>query len=213
MDLASRIEQFEAVVNDDPSDQMAWFALGNALVEAERSREAATAYERVIALNSQMSRAYELAARQYISMDDKDRALPLLRQGWDVADQNGDLKVKSAVEDLFESIGEEPPKPPQVDPADLPEDAIICAKTKRPGSRMARPPFKGPIGEWIGANITQETFNDWIGQGTKVINELRLDLSRDEDEQTYDRYMWEFLKVPSELTGHEPEGLSQSFGN
>jgi Fe-S cluster biosynthesis and repair protein YggX len=211
MDLATRIEQFEAVVNDDPSDQMAWFALGNALTEAERHREAATAYERVIALNSQMSRAYELAARQYIAMGDNDNALPLLRQGWDIADQNGDLKVKSAVEDLFVELGEEPPKLPDIDPADLPDDAIICAKTKRPGSRMTRPPFKGPIGEWIAEHITQETFHEWIGQGTKVINELRLDLSRDEDEKTYDRYMWEYLNVPSELTGHVPDGTTQTF--
>lgn len=211
MDLATRIEQFEAVVNDDPSDQMAWFALGGALAEAERPREAATAFERVIALNSQMSRAYELAATQYITINEQDKATPLLQQGWDIADQNGDLKVKSAIEDIFTSLGLEPPKRPEIDPADLPEGAMICAKTKRPGTEMQRPPFKGQIGEWIHANITQETFNDWIGQGTKVINELRLDLSRDEDEQTYDRYMWEYLKVPSDITGYEPDGSTQQF--
>lgn len=211
MDLATRIEQFEAVVHEDPSDQMAWFALGNAFVEAERTREAATAFERVIALNSQMSRAYELAASQYVTLQDKDRAVPLLQQGWEIADQNGDLKVKSAIEGMFESLGLEVPKRPEIDPADLPEGAMICSKTKRPGTQMQRLPFKGEIGEWIAAHITQETFNEWIGQGTKVINELRLDLSRDEDEKTYDRYMWEYLRVPSEITGYVPDGSTQAF--
>jgi Fe-S cluster biosynthesis and repair protein YggX len=64
---------------------------------------------------------------------------------------------------------------------------------------MARPPFKGTIGEWIASNISKETFDDWIRQGTKVINELRLDLSREEDEAVYDQHMREFLGIDEEL--------------
>ena len=60
---------------------------------------------------------------------------------------------------------------------------------------MARPPFKGPVGQWIQENITEETFKTWIAQGTKVINELRLDLSREQDEATYDQHMREFLGI------------------
>jgi Fe-S cluster biosynthesis and repair protein YggX len=73
---------------------------------------------------------------------------------------------------------------------------------------MSRPPFKGPVGDWIGANISKETFEDWVAQGTKVINELRLDLSRDEDEAVYDAHMREFLGIDDELyerlTGNKP---------
>ena len=64
---------------------------------------------------------------------------------------------------------------------------------------MARPPFRGPIGEWIAANISKETFDQWIGQGTKVINELRLDMSRDEDAAQYDKYMEEYLGIDAAL--------------
>lgn len=61
------------------------------------------------------------------------------------------------------------------------------------------PPFKGAIGAWIQENISNETWNDWIGQGTKVINELRLDFSRDEDQETYERQMYEFLGIDDDL--------------
>ena len=44
-----------------------------------------------------------------------------------------------------------------------------------------------------------ETWADWIGQGTKVINELRLDLSSEESQDTYDRHMYEFLGIDDEL--------------
>ena len=60
-------------------------------------------------------------------------------------------------------------------------------------------PFRGPVGEWIRDNISAETWREWIGQGTKVINELRLDLSKDEDAATYDRYMHEFLGVTDDV--------------
>ncbi|MEN0021398.1 MAG: Fe(2+)-trafficking protein, partial [Planctomycetota bacterium] len=48
-------------------------------------------------------------------------------------------------------------------------------------------------------NVSSQTWDEWIGQGTKVINELRLDLSRDEDAEAYDRYMREFLEIDDEL--------------
>jgi Fe-S cluster biosynthesis and repair protein YggX len=59
--------------------------------------------------------------------------------------------------------------------------------------------MRGPIGEWIHANICQETWSEWIGQGTKVINEMRLDFSRVEDQETYERFMGEYLGVPEDV--------------
>ena len=64
---------------------------------------------------------------------------------------------------------------------------------------MDRPPFKGPVGEWISTNISNESFGEWIRQGTKVINELRLDLSREQDEAVYDAHMREYLGIDDEL--------------
>jgi Fe-S cluster biosynthesis and repair protein YggX len=54
------------------------------------------------------------------------------------------------------------------------------------------------VGEWIFENISSETFEEWIRQGTKVINELRLDLSRDEDSEKYDSFMRDYLGLDEE---------------
>jgi Fe-S cluster biosynthesis and repair protein YggX len=63
---------------------------------------------------------------------------------------------------------------------------------------MKKPPFRGVVGEWIFENISSETFEEWIRQGTKVINELRLDLSRDEDSEKYDSFMRDYLGLDEE---------------
>ncbi len=199
MDPSERIAQFEQLVQEDPGSDMGWFSLGGAYAEAGRHADAATAFERTIAINMNLSRAYQLAAEQYLAIDEVDKAKPLLEQGHEVASRNGDLKVKDAIAAHFEAIGLEAPREEVVDLSDLPEGTFVCRRTRRPGTQMERPPFRGPIGAWIQANIAAETWNDWIGQGTKVINELRLDLSRDEDAATYDRYMHEYLGITDEV--------------
>ena len=72
-------------------------------------------------------------------------------------------------------------------------------RTGQAGHKMSRPPFKGPVGAWIFEHISQETFDTWIKQGTKVINEMRLDLSRDQDADTYDKQMREYLGIDEEM--------------
>jgi Fe-S cluster biosynthesis and repair protein YggX len=59
--------------------------------------------------------------------------------------------------------------------------------------------MRGPIGAWIFENISSETWNDWIRQGTKVINEMRLDLSREDHAATYDQHMHEYLGIDDEV--------------
>jgi Fe-S cluster biosynthesis and repair protein YggX len=199
MDVADRIAQFEHLVQDDPSSDITHFSLGGAYAEAGRHQDAATSYERCIALNMNMSRAYHLAAEQYAALEEKDKAMRLLNDGYEVARRNGDMKVKEAMEQLFARLGEEPPKEEVIDIANLPEGSFVCTRSKRLGHKMDRPPFRGAVGAWIGENISKETWDEWIKQGTKVINELRLDLSKDEDGETYDRYMREYLGITDEL--------------
>ncbi len=59
--------------------------------------------------------------------------------------------------------------------------------------------MRGPVGRWIHEHIAAETWQEWIGQGTKIINELRLDFSRDEDQEVFDMHMCEFLGIDPEL--------------
>ncbi len=202
MDLDQRIAQFENMAQADPDNEMAHFSLASAYAQAERYEDAATSYLACTKASPEMSKAYQLASEMLIKTGDTDRAKETLLAGYDVAAKRGDLMPKRAMAALMEEQGIEIPK---VEGEDTTAEALeasgafLCQKSGRPGNQLDAPPFKGPVGEWIRDHISAETWHEWIGQGTKVINELRLDLSKDEDTETYDRYMHEFLGVPEDV--------------
>ena len=199
MDLTQRIAQFQNMAEADPTNEMAHYSLGNAYVQAERFRDAAECFIRCTELVPDMSKAFQLAADNLIKAGDEERAYRVLVQGYEVATLRGDLMPKRAMGELFQKIGRTPPEvagaPPEPVAGPTPDGSFVDSKTGRAGTKMTSPPFKGPVGKWISENISQETWRDWIGQGTKVINELRLDLSKDADTETYDRYMRDYLGI------------------
>lgn len=203
MDLEARIAQFENMASADPDNDMAHFSLGGAYQKAGRHAEAAASFRRCFELNPDMSKAYQLAAESLAEAGDADAAAEVATKGYTVAASKGDLLPRNAMGELLERLG----RPvPQLDEetrsaAERLEasGAFVCKRTGRPGSQLQSPPFRGPVGAWIRENISAETWRAWIGQGTKVINELRLDLSREEDAETYDRHMREYLGIDEEL--------------
>lgn len=202
MDLAARIAQFENMAKADPSNEMAHFSLGGAYVQAGRFEDAAKAYLDCAGASPEMSKAYQLAAENLVKTGDKTRAIEVLRKGYEVAAVRGDLMPKRSIAAMLQSLGQ---PVPEVANADTTAErleasgAFMCRKTGRPGHKLGRPPFKGAVGEWIFENISEQTWQEWIKQGTKVINELRLDLSREQDSDTYDRYMREYLGIDESL--------------
>lgn len=208
MDPIQRIAQFEAMVRPeaDPNNDMAWFSLGSAYKDAGRPADAAKAYIRCYELNGAMSKAYQLAGQALIEAGDKAKAGKVLTEGFKVASERGDRMPMKAMGDLLATLGLPLPEVAKAKapvtatsaPADL-GGAFVCRKTGRPGTKMARAPFRGPVGQWIFDNISRETWEAWIAQGTKVINELRLDLSNDEGASTYDRHMREYLGIDDEM--------------
>ena len=64
---------------------------------------------------------------------------------------------------------------------------------------LEEPPLPGAIGQWILEHVDVDTWNAWIGQGTKVINELRLDFSKVEDQKSFEGYMIDFLGIPNDV--------------
>lgn len=217
MDIAARIAQFENMAQADPENEMAHFSLGNAYITAGRPADAAQAFLRCTELAPGMSRAYQLAADALLKTGQKDRAAEVALRGYTIASERGDLMPKNGLAEMLKSLG----RPvPEIAPArksgggdvsllgggraaapsgPAPAGSFIDRRTGRPGTKMSKPPFKGRLGAWIGENISKETWDAWIGQGTKVINELRLDLSREQDEQVYDQHMREFLGIDDEL--------------
>ncbi len=200
MDINQRIAQFENMCREDPDNDMAHFSLAGAYNQAGRFDDAATHYLRCIELNPTMSKAYQLAGAALMACGKTDDAAEILKKGYIEASQRGDLMPRNAIAELLEQLGEELPQVETQDPREAHGDgAFVCKRTGRPGTQMSRPPFRGPVGEWIRENISKETFDAWIAQGTKVINELRLDLSREEDAEIYDQHMREFLGIDDDL--------------
>ena len=198
-----RIAQFEKMASADPTNEMAHFSLGKAYLDASRHAEAARSFERCVELAPDMSKAYQLGGQAMIGAAWTDRAVEFMNRGYETAARKGDLMPKNAIGELLRSIGREPPKlGAEVDAAAerlKASGSFICQRTGRPGNKLRSPPFKGVIGQWIFENISAETWKQWIGQGTKVINELRLDFSRDKDQETYDQHMREFLGIDAEV--------------
>jgi len=229
MDLEERIARFEALVAEDPENDMAYFSLGGAFNQAGQYEKAAAAYLRCTELSPSMSKAWQLAGTALMASQDTDRAAEVLTEGYKIAAERGDLMPQKAMGELLEKLGEPIPEVEtnSTSPAaHAPDGGFVCRKTGQPGTKMDRPPFRGPIGEWIQANITNETFHDlWLPTGTKVINELRLDLTRDADGAVFDHAMRAFLGLDSatyeRLTGNPPpaidaqsrEMVERMFGN
>ncbi len=212
MDVSQRIAQFEAMVRPeaDPNNDMAWFSLAGAYAQAGRHADAAKAYLRCAELNPDMSKAYQLAGAALVADGNPERAGEVLTKGYEVAARRGDFMPRKAIGEMLEKLGLPVPQVAGAPAAAAPAGSFVCRKTGRAGTKMARPPFSGPVGKWIAENISQETFKDWIAQGTKVINELRLDLSREHDSDTYDQHMREFLGIDeavyADLTGKTVTG-------
>jgi len=198
-ELNEKIARFEHMAAADPDNEMAHFSLGSAYQQAGRHAEAAKSFEKCLALNAEMSKAYQMAGEAMIAAGWADKAVQVLNKGYEVAARKGDQMPKQAIVALLEKIGRKPPVIAGADAgAEVKGCAFICQRTGRPGTKLPDPPMRGPLGKWIQENISAETWKQWIGQGTKVINELRLDFSREQDQTTYDNYMYEFLGLDEE---------------
>lgn len=201
MDIEQRIEQFKRIIETDDSNDMAWFSLAGAYNTAGRYPEAAEGYLKCIELNPTMSKAFQLAGAALHASEQDEKAAEVLTRGYSVAAERGDLMPQKAMGELLETLGAPVPevKSKAAPKADEPAGDFKCQASGRMGNQMDRPPFRGSIGDWIHQNISRQTFDEWIGMGTKIINELRLDLSRDEHEAVFDYGMRRFLGLTDEL--------------
>jgi len=151
--LAERIAQFENMAAADPTNDMAHFSLGSAYLQDGRAAEAAKSLEQCIELNPDMSKAYQLAGEAMIQAGWTDKAVSILENGYEVAASKGDLLPKNAMAELLKSIGREVPQlsddvQQQADELAA-SGSFVCKRTGRPGTQLAEPPFRGPIGAWI----------------------------------------------------------------
>lgn len=203
MDIETRIANFRQMSEADPDNELGHFSLGRALLDAERPSEAIAPLKRAIDLNPTMSKAYQILGEAYAHMGDSDSAVQILTKGAAVADQMGDRVPRDAMAAKLKELGAEVPEFAAASPvpAGAPsgdqaqQTGFHCSRCGRPDQKMEKPPFRGELGSRIERNVCQGCWQEWILMGTKVINELGLQLSTDQGQEMYDMHMIEFLQL------------------
>ena len=213
-EIDQRIAQWEQMAREAPDD-MAYFSLGNAYKEAGRLEDAEQAFAKVLEFNPKHSRAYQLRGQVLIQLDREDEAAQVLEEGYQVAAQRGDVMPQRAMGSLLENkLGRELPDAPDAAQrkaeVETTGDVVLDRRTGQPQPRLPDVPFKGPLGRFIYDHFGQQTWQAWIAQGTKVINELRLDFSNPQHHEVYDQYMMEWLQVtPQEIEQYAKQDSAQ----
>lgn len=197
-----RIAQFRKMATDDPDNELGHFSLGRALMEVGEHADAIKSFDRALSINGQLSKAYQLKAESLLASDQKDAAIATLQAGAVTAAVRGDVLPKKAMIAKLEELGGTVPEQaktasgPQVE---VGEGDVFDIRTGEVGRRLARAPFRNRLGALIHEHISQESWQEWIGMGTKVINELRLPLSDPKAQEVFDQHMVEFLNLRDTL--------------
>jgi tetratricopeptide (TPR) repeat protein len=194
-DSASVIERFQKMAEADPTNELGHFSLGRALSQAGRWQEAADSFRRVIQLNANMGRAYQLLGQALIELDRKPEAIELLTQGVKVAQARGEPIPKKEMAVMLQSLGAPVPAEPESAHIAVGDGQVLCRRCGKVNPKLAKPPMRGDLGQEIFQNICATCWRDAIGVGTKVINELRLPLDDPQAGKIWDQHIREFLNL------------------
>lgn len=194
-----RIEKFRTMAEANPNDELAHMSLGRALLEADDADGAARAFQRVLVITPKHSKTYQLLATAQFKLERKEEALETLKTGARVANERGDLMPRNEMVRILKEHGIELPEL-AARAVDVPVGAgeIICKRCGEIKPKMAKAPFSHPQGQVIWNNTCAKCWQEWIGMGTKVINELRLPLNDPQASKIYDQHMLEFLNLKPE---------------
>ena len=195
-DLDTRIEQFRKMASDDPGNELGHFSLGRALLDAGRDAEAVASFDRALAINPTLSKAYQLAATALLKLGRRDEAVARLTTGVTTASDRGDVMPRDEMVKMLQDAGAPVPELKQAAPRQAAgEGEVLCRRCGKVGKRLARQPFKGDFGKQVYEGICYDCWQLAIRQGTKVINELRLPLNDPQAQKVWDQHIREFLNL------------------
>lgn len=192
-----KIERFTQMTQADPQNDLGFFSLGKALVDGDEFRQAIPPLMTALKLNPSLSPAYVLLAEAQRKVGDPESAIHTLQKGYRIAQEKGDLMPRNRMAAMLQELGSAPPeeKPVEFTPELAAAGNIQCRRCGRVAPKMNERPFSGPLGEEIHKSVCSPCFQLWIRQGTKVINELRLNLTESAAQDIYDSHMKEFLGI------------------
>jgi Fe-S cluster biosynthesis and repair protein YggX len=192
----SRIDQFRKMAADDPGNALGHFSLGRELLNAGRAGEAVPSFERVIQIDPNLSRAYQLLGTALLRLDRRDEAVSRLTEGLKIAHERGDVLPKNEMAGMLKDLGAAIPEltaPRQA--TAVGEGQVQCKRCGRVAARLPRQPMRNDFGKEIYDNICADCWREAIGYGTKVINELRLPMNDPQASKLWDQHIREFLNL------------------
>ncbi len=197
-ELTDRIERFQKMADADPQNELGHFSLGRALMEGQQFPQAVESFRRAIAINPNLSKAYQLIGQCLISENKPGEAVAALTDGVKIADARGDVMPRNEMIDLLKSLGAAIPEikaaaPAAAQPAG--EGQVLCKRCGKLAAKLPAQPFRGDFGKLVFENTCAPCWREAIGMGTKVINELRLDLSDPRAQKAWDTNIREFLNL------------------
>lgn len=196
--MNDRIEQFQKMAEADAQNEMGHFSLGKAYLDAGRFEEAIKPFQRTLELNPAFSKAYHLLGETQKQMGNTEEALKTLTRGFEVADEKGDMMPRDAMAAIIVELGGTAPE--SKTPASTCTKAtdgsdFFCSRCGKPSARMTERPFKGDLGQKIWNHVCADCWREWIDMGTKVINEMGLQLADKKSQEAFDEHMKEFLQI------------------
>ncbi len=192
----SRIEQFRKMAEADPSNELGHFSLGRAYLEAGMATPAIESLRRVLELNPNIAKVYQLLATALLKENQKEKAISQLNRGIEIATSRGDIMPRNDMVRMLKELGA-PVSESATATTQHPvgEGEVLCNRCGRIGKKLPSPPFSNAQGKEIQEKICAPCWREWIGMGTKVINELRLPLSDPQAQKIFDQHMREFLNL------------------
>ncbi len=208
MNDETRIDEFKKITAADPDNEMGHFSLGKACFDAGRYAEAEPAFLRVLELNPRHSKSYQLLGESQLKLGKGAEAVETLKRGYVIAAESGDVMPREGIARALRELGEalpevKPAVPAPAAAAVAPEepaesggdDGFRCTRCGRPSGKLPERPFRGELGERVLARICSNCWGEWLGMGTKVINEMGLTLADPQAQQVYDEQMKAFLQL------------------
>jgi Fe-S cluster biosynthesis and repair protein YggX len=191
-----RIEQFRKMADADPKNELGHFSLGKAYLDAGQTAPAIQSFQRVIELNPEIAKVYQMLASALLKENRKPEAIDRLTQGVAIAAGRGDLMPRNEMIKMLKELGATVPESAVAVPQQsVGQGQVLCNRCGKVGRRLAEPPFSNVQGKLIQEKICADCWREWIGMGTKVINELRLPLSDPQAQKIFDQHMREFLNL------------------
>lgn len=192
----NRIEQFRKMATDDPDNALGHFSLGRELLNAGMAAEAVPSFERVVQLDPNLSRAYQLLGTALLRLDRRDEAVERLTAGLNIAHARGDVLPKNEMIRMLKDLGAPVPElSSQRAAVEVGEGQVQCKRCGRVASKLPRQPMRNDFGKEIYENICADCWREAIGHGTKVINELRLPMNDPQASKLWDQHIREFLNL------------------